>query len=49
MMAGIVMHIISLYLLIHCAAESKLRRPIFARQASAGLVTVVGKLLSKSN
>ena len=34
------MHIKSLYLLIYCAEESKLRRPIFVRQASAGLVTI---------
>ena len=37
MMAGIVgplVHNISLYLLIYCAAESKLRRPMFVRQAS---------------
>ena len=43
MMAGIVrplVHNISLYLLIYCAAESKLRKPIFVRQASAGLVTI---------
>ena len=42
-MAGIVrplVHNISLYLLIYCAAESKLRKPIFVRQASAGLVTI---------
>ena len=42
MMAGIVRPLvlnISLYFLIYCTAESKLRRPIFVRQASAGLAT----------
>ena len=37
-MAGIVrplVHIINLYLLIYCAAESKLRRPIFVRHGPA--------------
>ena len=47
MMAGIVrplVHNISLYLLLYCAVESKLRRPMFVRQASAGLVTIFFKL-----
>ena len=47
MMAGIVrplVHNISLYLLTYCAAVSKLRRPIFVRQASAGLVTICFEL-----
>ena len=47
MMAGIVrplVHNISLCLLIYCAAESKLRRLMFVRQARAGLVTIFFEL-----